>query len=161
MINVSEYQIVYENEKAYTPFACEAAYMLRKKIVDLYGFALDVTDHAENQKAIRFLRGDETKKNLCALQKEGENFLLKAASASGYDRVIALFLDALSKNDALALPIVSDAADRSLEKEYGNLRVLFHNIFGYDREPTICSEKRYLYETLVCIDPHFLDTLSS
>ncbi len=146
-INFSEYTIVYEAGKPYTPFAREASYSLRQRMEKAYGCAPAVSENATAAKTISFLRGDEDKPNLCSVTKKGENYFLRAASSSGYDRVIELFLSGEEFEDGRVYD--ADAADRSLAKEYGELRVIFHNIFGYDREPTINSSLRFRFQTLL------------
>lgn len=147
MMDFSNYSIVYEDEKTYTPFVREAAFLLRRRIEKAYGIALDVKAEADEKKVIRFLRGDEKKPNLCTVVKEGESILLTASSGVGYDRVIELFLSLDEIEDGNVYE--GNADDRSLEKEHGNLRVIFHNIFGYDREPGINSSLRFTFQTLL------------
>ena len=146
-INFSDYTIVYEAGKPYTPFAREAACFLRQRIEKKYGCAPSVKEHAESESVIRFVRGDEEKPNHCTVEKKGKAICLTAASSSGYDKVIELFLSLAEIEDGRLYE--DTAADRSLEKEHGNLRVIFHNIFGYDREPTINSALRFTFQTLL------------
>ena len=126
----------------------EAAFSLRQMIQARFGYAPSVVTEAPEGPAICFTRGADPLQ--CQIRREGDSVLLTAASASGLDAVSERFLSLFDRDGVLSEPldhpICFDAADRSLAEEYGDLRVIYHNIFGYDRKPTINPERRFAFQ---------------
>lgn len=126
----------------------EAAFSLRQMIQARFGYAPSVVTEAPEGPAICFTRGADPLQ--CQIRREGDSVLLIAASASGLDAVSTRILSLFDRDGALSEPldhpICFDAADRSLAEEYGDLRVIYHNIFGYDRKPTINPERRFAFQ---------------
>lgn len=126
----------------------EAAFSLRQMIQARFGYAPSVVTEASGRPAVCLVRGEEPV--CCQIHGEGSSILLTAASASGLDAVSTRFLSLFDRDGALSQPldqpICFDAGDRSLAEEYGDLRVIYHNIFGYDRKPTIEPARRFAFQ---------------
>ncbi|MBQ8213207.1 MAG: hypothetical protein IJZ80_04295 [Clostridia bacterium] len=142
-------RIVYTEGESYSLIEREAAFSLWQKMNLRFGTAPTVCVDAGDAPAIRFARGDNA--NLCCVREDGRDIILTAASASGYDKVTDLFLSLFNGNGDFVydgkIALCEDVADASLAREYGNLRILYHNIFGYDRKPTIDPARRFAFQT--------------
>lgn len=128
----------------------EAAMTLRGQIFSRLGYSLAVAAATDAAFTVRFVRGEDPCR--CALCLESGVLLLVAASASGLDRVLELFWSAFDENGELtdcfcrARELTLDVGDRSLAHEWGDLRVLYHNIYGYDFKATINPQRRFAFE---------------
>ncbi len=147
------YTIVYAKSGPRALIEHEAAYTLRQRLAATYEEALAVLAWEEGmempQNAI--LLGDITgifsAQNQFAMQNTGYKILLTAGSTAAYDDLIEAFLvgaeEELPTDDA---PLLCDCKDQSIGTRHGALRVIYHNIYGYDRTPTINPIRRYTLE---------------
>lgn len=150
MKNVKEFKISYNADNGDATWMREAAYTLADKLNKKFGSDICVVAEANGENCVIFEEYDADNKNLCRVYSRDGNIILAAACASGYDRVSEFFMSLFdgegSFNAQLPIDAELDAADVSMAREYGDLRVIYHNIFGYDREPTINSEKRFDFQ---------------
>ena len=150
MKNVNEFKIGYDPSSADVLWACEAAYTLANNLNKKFGSNICVTTEQDGERCVVFERLDIENKNLCRVFSRGNNIILAAACASGYDKVSEYFMTLFDGEGNLTaelpMDVELDAADVSIAGEHGDLRVIYHNIFGYDRNPTINSEKRFAFQ---------------
>lgn len=148
-------KIVYSPSTPLFPIEHEAAFWLRQQLATEFEMELEViaSESATGEPAI--LLGEISKlcpaKNQYMLKQADENTLCICAGATAaYDDLITYFLQLAKENQSLPTELVcKEASDKSLCKRYGDLRILFHNIFGYDRKPTINPQRRYTFESIL------------
>ena len=151
--NLNTAQIFYSANSENAAVEHEFAHWLRQKLRESCDMELtvstDVADEAKPAILLGALSGLAPKKLQYAVQARENNVLaIAAGSTAAYDALVDYLLDKATKNEE----IVSHTArcdDQSLTRRHGDLRILFHNIFGYDRKPTINPQRRYLFESIL------------
>lgn len=152
--SLRDFSILYAADTALEQIEHEFAYMLRKMIADKSEIILPVstvnTSTSTESKAILLgsITGLSTAPDEYVMQKKNDGtLLLSAGSTAAYDDLLGEFLDTLEQEKEIPeAPLVRICRDKSVKKHHGDLRILFHNIFGYDRKPTINPQRRYTFE---------------
>ncbi len=156
MFIYSDYTIVYDKNSAHALIEHEAAYTLRQKLTALDEAPLRVLAWGEgdpmpeNAILLGDITGFSLEKDQYALQNTGDKILLAAGSTAAYDDLLSAFLE--GAEDELPIdeePAVCQCADRSIGGRHGSLRAIYHNIYGYDRTPTINPIRRYTLESIL------------
>ena len=148
--NLKDHIIVYSAASKDADIEHEAAYTLRQTIAARTGDELPVfVEKKENAPTILLgkVTGLAPAIDEYILQKTEDGFALAAGSCAAYDDLLRAFLEAIEGEREIptsALP--QKTADRSIGRRHGDLRVIYHNIFGYDRKPTINPQRRYAFE---------------
>ena len=168
---IQDHVIQYAADTAFAQIDHEFAYMLRKMIADRSEIILPVATNeselAPNVKKICLgsITNLSPAPSEYVLQRDAaQNILLAAGSTAAYDDLINELLDLLEKDEELpSEPLCKVCKDKSIGTRYGNLRIIFHNIFGYDRKPTINPQRRYTFEAhlyreydadILCLQEH-------
>lgn len=152
--SLKEYRILYSAESPNALVEHEAAFTLRQRLFQVFGIELTVSTAPAHDGA-KILLG-----SLSALthaineyvicQKDEQTLLLSAGSTAAYDDLIEKFIESVEKEEELpASPHGKPCKDPSMGQRHGDLRILFHNIFGYDRKPTINPQRRYAFEGIL------------
>ncbi len=153
--NLQEYQILYTPTSPNAEIEHEVCYTLRQRLNQLCNVTLSVSTEARahGTPAILFgeLAGLPCELDEYAIQSpDAATILASAGSMAAYDDLIEE-LSALLQKETLPLsqPICKKTSDRSIGKRYGDLRVIYHNIYGYDLKPTINPQRRYAFEARI------------
>ena len=151
--NLNTAQIFYSANSENAAVEHEFAHWLRQKLHESCDMELTVsTDAADTTKPailLGALSGLAPEKLQYAVQVRENNVLaLAAGSTAAYDALIEHLLSKAEKGEEIQ-SCEGSCLDVSLQKRHGDLRILFHNIFGYDRKPTINPQRRYLFESIL------------
>ena len=154
--SIRDFSILYAAGTELEQMEHEFAHMLRKMLADSGELMLSVSaDNASSPRSKAILLGSITGLSPAPteylMQKKSDgSLLLSAGSSAAYDDLLRDFLDVLKKDGELPQePILKTCSDKSMGNRHGDLRILFHNIFGYDRKPTINPQRRYLFESIL------------
>ena len=163
--DISEYTILLnENESV---IENELAVMLQQTIAQASGKLLKIAKkEPENNKAIYVGSASEKVEQLklteYEIMAENGNLYVSAGSAAAYDRVYEILcniftdqetvdiVDGLSKKADLEAEFKANA--NMLGNKMGDLRIVVHNIFGGDRNPTINPTRRYKLQREIYIE---------
>ena len=81
---------------------------------------------------------------------DANTLVANAGSMAAYDDLIKALLNlARERENPPSEPVRKRTADRSIGTRHGDLRVLYHNMFGYDRKPTINPQRRFAFEAIL------------
>lgn len=148
-------QIIYSPNTVLAPIEHEAAFWLRQQLAAEFEIELEVVTSESAANKPRILLGELSSlspaKNQYMLKQTDEATLcICAGSTAAYDDLIAYFLQLVKESTLLPAELIcQETSDKSLSKRHGDLRILFHNIFGYDRKPTINPQRRYTLESIL------------
>lgn len=151
---LKEYRILYSAESANAIIEHEAAFTLRQKLAELFDIELNVSTDLSYEGA-KILIGSitaltPTVNEYIIYQKDQETLALTAGSTAAYDDLLKDFLGIVEQGEEIPeTPLAKVSRDKSIGRRYGDLRILFHNIFGYDRKPTINPGRRYAFEGIL------------
>ncbi len=149
--SLQEFRIVYSAASPSALIEREAAFVLRQKLLAALGADLTVQTEEEAPDGRRILLGalsglSPAPTQYALEQRDDATLLLCAGSTAAYDALVEAAVQALTEGPLPAAPVIASCKDPSLGTPHGDLRILFHNIFGYDRKPTIHPQKRYALE---------------
>ena len=127
----------------------EFAHWLRQKLTERFEMEATVAADADAEILLGEITRLSPKKTQYVVQKRDDGaLLLCAGSTAAYDALIEHLLSKIEKGEELQ-SCEGTCQDVSLQNRHGDLRILFHNIFGYDRKPTINPQRRYLFESIL------------
>ena len=149
---LNHFSILYSAHSPNTAIEHEAAHWLRQALATRFGWELTVSTEIQAPSPKILLgaaSGLTPALNEYAIRVgEGSDLSLCAGSTAAYDDLITDLVEALEKGEEIT-SLSKVCRDPSMGKRHGDLRILFHNIFGYDRKPTINPQRRYAFESIL------------
>ena len=163
--DIGDYDIVLPVSE--TTVEDEFAVMLQQEIATKEGTLLDITQkNKENRKKIFIGTAGNIAENISASEyiiavHEGDVHIA-AGSASAYDYAYEKFCQLFTeqKNNVISADLMHREdlseqfaeAGNALGDKTGDIRLLYHNLYGYDRTPTINTRRRFRLQKCVYAD---------